>query len=122
MKGLLAQWKADIVRTSRDERFFLLTLAMPVILYLVFTNGTAGTAHRAGGAARSAYLMVSMAAFGILASSVNTLAVRLAAERQNGWTAFLRTTPLSPVTKRPPQAPEFIYGVRRACIRFAVVV
>lgn len=26
------------------------------------------------------------------------------------------------MTKSPPQAPEFIYGVRRACIRFVVVV
>lgn len=92
MNALISQWKADIIRTSRDRRFFLLTLVMPIILYLAFARETSGPQ------AKNAYIMVAMAAFGVIGSSVNTLSVRLAAERQNGWTTFLRTTPLSSVT------------------------
>jgi len=99
MNTLIAQWKADIIRTSRDKRFFLLTLAMPVILYLMFAKETSGLqTQNAGSLSQNAYLMVSMSAFGVIGSSVNTLAVRLAAERQNGWTTYLRTTPMPSIT------------------------
>ncbi|EGW38865.1 ABC transporter permease [Desulfosporosinus sp. OT] len=92
MNALISQWKADLIRTSRDKRFFILTLVMPVLLYLLFSNKTSGSP------AQNAYTMVAMAVFGVITSSVNTLSVRLAAERQSGWTTFLRTTPLSSVT------------------------
>lgn len=99
MKALLGQWKADMIRTSRDRRYLLLLLAMPVILYLIYAKETAGLQTKmAGSLSQSAYFMVSMIAFGVIGSSVNTLSVRLAAERQNGWTSFLRTTPMSSVT------------------------
>lgn len=94
MKALLSQWKADLLRTSRDRRFFLLTLGMPLIFYFIFINQE-GSHLKLAGTLWSAYFMVSMAAFGVVGSSVNTLAVRLAAERQNGWVKWLRTTPLS---------------------------
>lgn len=94
MKSLFGQWLAEMRRTLRDRRFFLFTLVMPIALYLIYVNQGNGAGLRIEGNAWNAYFMVSMAAFGVVGSSVNTLAVRLSAERQNGWIRLIRTTPL----------------------------
>ena len=94
MKALIAQVRCELLRTFRDRRFFLLTLGMPVIFYIIFMNQQ-GSALKIAGTYWGQYFMVSMAAFGVVGSSVNTLGVRLAAERQSGWVRWLRTTPLS---------------------------
>ncbi|PWI58025.1 ABC transporter permease [Sulfoacidibacillus thermotolerans] len=94
MNAMWSLWKAELLRTVRDRRFFTLTLGMPIIFYFVFMNQV-GTHARISGTFWNAYFMVSMAAFGVVGSSVNTLAVRLATERKSGWVRFLRTTPLS---------------------------
>ena len=94
MRAALNYWKYELIRTMRDRRFFLLTLGMPVIFYFVFINQQGG-ALRIAGTFWSHYFMVSMASFGVVGSSINTLGVRLAAERQSGWVRYLRTTPLS---------------------------
>ncbi len=90
----MAQVRCELLRTFRDRRFFILTLGMPVIFYLIFINQE-GSALKIAGTYWGQYFMVSMAAFGVVGSSVNTLGVRLAAERQSGWVRWLRTTPLS---------------------------
>lgn len=95
MRALVGQWLAEMRRTVRDRRFFIFTLAMPIGFYFIYSN-MGGQAHlKIAGTVWDAYYMVSMAAFGVVGSAVNTLAVRLAAERQNGWVKLLRTTPLS---------------------------
>lgn len=94
MRPLWAQWRADLIRTIRDRRFFIFTLVMPVGFYLIFIHEQSGVA-KIGGTFWSAYFMVSMAAFGVVGASVNTLGVRLATERKSGWVRWLRTTPLS---------------------------
>jgi ABC-2 type transport system permease protein len=93
MKPFWSQWKADVMRTLRDRRFLLVSLMMPAAFYLIFTHD--GNA-KIGGTYWGAYFMVSMTSFGVVGASVNTLGVRLAAERQGGWVRWLRTTPLSP--------------------------
>ncbi len=94
MRPIISQWKADMLRTVRDRRFFLLSLGMPVAFYLIFISEV-GHDVRIAGTDWGAYFMVSMAAFGVVGSAVNTLGVRLAAERKSGWVRWLRTTPLS---------------------------
>ncbi len=94
MRALWSQWKADLLRTARDRRFFVLTLGMPIAFYLIFIS-EAGQDLKISGTFWSAYFMVSMATFGVVGSSVNTLGVRLATERKSGWVRWLRTTPLS---------------------------
>lgn len=96
MRAMFSQWKAELLRTGRDRRFFFLTLGMPIAFYLIFINQQGGDA-KIGGTFWGEYFMVSMAAFGIVGSSVNTFGVRLAAERKSGWVRLLRTTPLSSV-------------------------
>lgn len=94
MTPLLAQWRADLLRTIRDRRFFFFTLLMPVGFYFIFIHEQSGLT-KIGGTYWSSYFMVSMAAFGVVGASVNTLGVRLATERKSGWVRWLRTTPLS---------------------------
>jgi ABC-2 type transport system permease protein len=90
---VISQWRSDMRRTVRDRRFLVISLIMPVTFYLIFIHdGHAAIAGTNWGA----YFMVSMASFGVVGAAVNTLGVRLAAERQGGWTRWLRTTPLSP--------------------------
>ncbi|PSR20869.1 MAG: ABC transporter [Sulfobacillus acidophilus] len=94
MNSIISQWKADLLRTVRDRRFLLISLIMPVTFYLIFIHdGKAAIAGTDWGA----YFMVSMASFGVVGAAVNTLGVRLSAERQGGWVRWLRTTPLSAV-------------------------
>lgn len=94
MKAFFSHWKADLLRTVRDRRFVLLTLAMPVGFYLLFIHEQNARSAIAG-TFWSAYFMVSMATFGVVGAAVNTLGVRLAAERKGGWVRWLKTTPLT---------------------------
>ncbi|MCY0902922.1 MAG: ABC transporter permease [Firmicutes bacterium] len=96
VRPFMGLWHAEIRRMLRDRRFLILALAMPIAFYLIFVNqqGT-NAAARIDGTVWSAYFMASMAAFGALSTSVSAFSTRLAAERQNGWVRWLRTTPLT---------------------------
>lgn len=93
-KPFFTYWKADMLRTLRDRRFVLFTMVMPVGFYLIFIHEGHVSVPIAG-TFWNAYFMVSMATFGVIGSAVNTLGVRLAAERKGGWVRWLQTTPLS---------------------------
>jgi ABC-2 type transport system permease protein len=79
--------------TFRNARFVLFTLALPLILYLLF-NSLYGKQDSGTGLSVSAYLMVSMASYGALGAAINSGA-RIALERQAGWNRQLRLTALS---------------------------
>ena len=77
-------------------RFLVLTVALPVLLYLVYSGLYQGqTIDDATGYSINAYLMISMAAFGGIGAALNTTA-RVAIERQTGWNRQLRLTALTP--------------------------
>jgi ABC-2 type transport system permease protein len=80
--------------TFRNSRFVVFTLALPLMLYLVF-NGLYGNQDSGSGISVAAYLMVSMAAYGGLGAAINAGA-RVAIERQTGWNRQLRLSALSP--------------------------
>lgn len=83
--------------TFRNTRFVLFTLALPLVMYLLF-NGLYGNQRAAfSDISVSAYLMVSMAAYGGLGAAINAGA-RVAIERQTGWNRQLRLSALSPRT------------------------
>jgi ABC-2 type transport system permease protein len=77
----------EVVRALRDPRYLILALAMPVGLYLLFTQlfGTHG--ERVEGISRPVELMIAMAAYGGIWSVLSATAPRIAAERQSGWLA-----------------------------------
>ncbi|MEB8343351.1 ABC transporter permease [Streptomyces endophyticus] len=81
--------RLEVKRTLRDGRFVLGTIAMPVMMYLLFTNigSTDGSWRTAS--------MVGMAAYGALGAALNT-AGGVAEDRAIGWLRQLRITPMTP--------------------------
>jgi ABC-2 type transport system permease protein len=94
MKGFAAQCKAELLRSLRNRRVLFFSIGFPVVFYLIFTS-TVGGNTQVGGADWKSYYLMSMTAFGLLASSINSLGVKLAQERTQGWVRLLRVTPLS---------------------------
>jgi len=84
--------RLEIFRTFRNTRFFILSLAFPLVLFLAI----AGTNRHAklDGISLSLYFMVGMASFGSM-SAVMAGGSRIALERSVGWTRQMRITPLS---------------------------
>ena len=76
----------------RNVRFLVLTVALPLLLFLLYANLYQGQ-DAGDGLTVVAYLMVSMAAFGCIGAAINTGA-RVAIERQVGWNRQLRLTAL----------------------------
>ena len=77
--------------TARSFGFVLFTVAMPVVLYLVFVQLYGGSADPTGVA--SAMIMVSMAAYGSLGAAMSG-GSQLALERRSGWFRQLMITAL----------------------------
>jgi ABC-2 type transport system permease protein len=80
--------------TFRNGRYVVFTLALPLVLYLMF-NSLYGNDTTDTGINVAAYLMVSMAAYGAMGATI-TAGARIAIERQVGWNRQLRLTALSP--------------------------
>lgn len=78
--------------TFRNLRFLVLTVALPLLLFVLYANIYQGQ-DAGGGLSVVAYLMVSMASFGCIGAAINTGA-RIAVERQVGWNRQLRLTAL----------------------------
>jgi ABC-2 type transport system permease protein len=78
--------------TFGNTRFILFTVALPVVMYLLFNNLYG--AENEGGINVGSYLMVSMAAYGGIGATINAGA-RIAIERQAGWNRQLRLSALS---------------------------
>lgn len=76
----------------RNLRFLVLTVALPLLLFLLYANLYQGQ-DAGDGLSVVAYLMVSMASFGCIGAAINTGA-RIAVERQVGWNRQLRLTAL----------------------------
>jgi ABC-2 type transport system permease protein len=81
--------------TFRNTSFVLFTLALPLVMYLLFNNLYGSDRDVQNGITTSAYLMVSMAAYGGMGAAINAGA-RVAIERQTGWNRQLRLSALSP--------------------------
>jgi ABC-2 type transport system permease protein len=84
----------EILRVIRNPRYLIFAVGFPVVFYLLFSSIYGR--YRVDGAAYSAYLMVSMAAYGALGASLNANGTRLSMERATGWARQLRVTPLGP--------------------------
>ncbi|MEV0234963.1 ABC transporter permease [Nonomuraea sp. NPDC050786] len=85
--------KTEALRMLRNRRYLIFVVAFPVLLYVINAN-IYGKQTDAGGVRYSVILMVSMAAYGALASSMMSTAVPWATERQSGWLRQLQITPL----------------------------
>ncbi|MEU6085748.1 ABC transporter permease [Streptomyces sp. NPDC047085] len=86
---MLAYVRLEVRRTLRDVGFVIGGIAMPVMMYLLFTN-----LGESDGSWRTAS-MVGMAAYGAVGSALNTGGA-VAEDRATGWLRQLRVTPMSP--------------------------
>lgn len=94
MGGTLALTRIEIVRLSRNRRYMIFTLGLPVVLYLLVARQVNHVT--AYGVAYKAYYMVSMASFGAFSGALTSNAQRISQERKDGWIRQLRLTPLPP--------------------------
>lgn len=85
----------EVRRTLRNRQFLLVTLALPVVLFLVYAQLYGG--DELAGVSTTAYLMTSMAAFGAMVAAMSA-GTRIALERRSGWNRQLRLTPLRPAS------------------------
>ncbi|MFF0015118.1 ABC transporter permease [Streptomyces sp. NPDC005374] len=86
---MLDYLRLETRRTLRDTWFVIGGIAMPVMMYLLFTNlGADESGWRTGA-------MVGMAAYGAVGSALNT-GGGVAEDRAIGWLRQLRVTPMPP--------------------------
>ncbi len=91
--AMTARYALLSTRTAyRNVRFLVLTVALPLLLFLLYSSLYQGQTTDTG-LSVVAYLMVSMASFGCIGAAINTGA-RVAIERQTGWNRQLRLTAL----------------------------
>lgn len=88
--------RIELRRILRNRRTIIFTLVMPVVLYLIIGTGSGYSSERAGSGNVSAYILISMAAYGAVLAATSGGAM-VATERALGWSRQLRLTPLSPV-------------------------
>ncbi|WP_284036379.1 ABC transporter permease [Neobacillus sp. 114] len=93
MKTFKMQCKTEIIRVLRNRYFVFWSLLMPIIFYYVFTNLV--NADVPNKAEWQAHYLMSMTVFSVMGSSMMTLGIRMVQERSQGWSTFIRTTPLS---------------------------
>ncbi|RNL80354.1 ABC transporter permease [Nocardioides marmorisolisilvae] len=86
----------EMRRILRNRRAVIFTLIMPVILYLIIGTNSQYTGDKAGSGNVSAYILISMAAYGAVLATTSGGAM-VATERALGWSRQLRLTPLSPI-------------------------
>jgi len=91
MAGTLALTKAELSRLMHNKRYFIFTVAFPVILYLLIGRQVTDQAY---GIAFGAYYMIAMATFGAFSGALNGNAQRISQEKKEGWIRQLRLTPL----------------------------
>jgi ABC-2 type transport system permease protein len=93
---MLAYLKFELRRMYREPRLLVLTIAMPVILFLALSPSITHQAKNPQDAKDTlAYLMVAWAAYGALIGTFSS-GVGVSVERAAGWLRQLRITPLPP--------------------------
>ncbi|MEH7225135.1 ABC transporter permease [Bacillus sp. JJ1566] len=93
MNGFLMQCKFEILRIFRNPYYVFWSLFMPIAFYVVFTRiFNSGMDDQE---LWKAHYLMSMTTFSVMGSAIMTLGIRLVEERKQGWSTFMRITPLS---------------------------
>ena len=92
----LTALRIELTRMVRNRRTVIFTLVLPAALYLMIGTGTQYGSEPYGSGNVSAYILISMAAYGAALASTSGGAM-VATERALGWSRQLRLTPLSPL-------------------------
>lgn len=83
--------KYEVLRTFRNRRFLIFSLAFPVVLFCTIAGSNRN--QHLDGISFPLYYMTGMVAWGSMIAIISCGA-RIATERQAGWTRQLRITPL----------------------------
>jgi ABC-2 type transport system permease protein len=87
----------ELMRVLRNKRSIIFTLLMPPLFFVMFGTADSYRAQSAGHGNVTAYILISMAAYGaMIAVTAGGAAVSI--ERAAGWSRQLRLTPLHPVS------------------------
>ncbi|MEU7689405.1 ABC transporter permease [Microbispora hainanensis] len=86
--------KVEMLRMMRNKRYIIFVVAFPVGFYLLYSNLWGAETDQSTGLRGSVLLMISMAAYGALASAIMSTAVPWSQERHSGWLRQLQITPL----------------------------
>jgi ABC-2 type transport system permease protein len=90
----IAYLRFELVRTLRNRRVLIFSLAFPLVLYLLIAAPSKDEQNIGGtGISAPLYFMIGLAAFGTMNAMLSSGA-RIAAERSVGWNRQLRITPL----------------------------
>lgn len=90
----LAYTRLELVRTLRSKRFLALSLGFPLGLYFLIAGPNRDVQNLAGtGLSAPLYFMTGLASFGTIAACLSS-GVRIAGDREAGWTRQLRIAPL----------------------------
>ena len=81
----------EMLRTFRSTRFFIFSLAFPIVLFLLVAGPNRD--QELGGISFPLYYMTGMASWGSM-MAVMASGARIAGERSVGWNRQLRITPL----------------------------
>ncbi|MCY7752006.1 ABC transporter permease [Bacillus haynesii] len=92
MNVFQVQCRMEIKRMLRNRYFVFWSLAMPIAFYYIFTNVV--NTNAPDPAAWNAHYLMSMTTFSVMGSSIMTLGIRMVQERTQGWSTFIRVTPL----------------------------
>ena len=88
----------EMRRCTRDVRYLVIAVALPIGLYLLFAGLFGSHGQRAQGLPQPTELMVAMIAYGAMWAVFSATGPRIAQERAIGWTRQLRVTPLTPAS------------------------
>lgn len=83
----------ELLRTLRNRRFFIFTLAFPLVFFYLIASPNRH--QELGGIPFATYYLAGMASFGTMMAMISA-GGRIASERQAGWNRQLRLTPLTP--------------------------
>lgn len=85
----------EFLRTIRNRRVLIFSMAFPIVLYLLIAAPNKHVHNLSGtGISAPLYFMIGLAAFGAM-NAVLSSGARIAAERTAGWNRQLRITPLT---------------------------
>ena len=92
MNSITMQCKIEVLRIFRNPYFVFWSLLMPIVFYFIFTNIV--NADVPDVELWQAHYLMSMTAFSVMGSAIMTFGIRMVQERTQGWSSFMKITPL----------------------------
>lgn len=77
----------------RNPYYLFWSLFMPIIFYVIFTNVLNSDLPDQN--LWNTHFLMSITSFSVMGSAIMTLGIRMVQERSQGWTTFMKVTPLS---------------------------